>query len=162
MKVIFLKNVPGKAKVGEIKEVPIGYANNYLFSNKLAAIATLTTIKEAAIRAEHLKEVETKELITLKSTAEKLESMTLNFSLKFSSKDNDTTKEVLSEKAYDSVNAQKIIEALTEKGVKLNRNQVKLDKPLKTVGLYTIEINLLPQEKTYLKINISGSLKNAL
>ena len=162
MKVIFLKNVPGKAKAGEIKEVPIGYANNYLFSNKLAAIATPATIKEANIRSEHLKEAEKKELITLKNTAEKIESMTLNFSLKFSSKDDDTTKEVLSEKAYDSVNTQKIIETLAEKGIKLNRNQIKLGKPLKTVGQYTVEINLLPQEKTYLKINITGSLKNAL
>ncbi len=161
MKVIFLKNVSGKARVGEIKDVPIGYANNYLFPNRLAIVATETTIKERAIKVKHQKELEEKELATLKATAEKLREVILNFSLKFFSRDDDTTKEVLLEKAYDSVNAQRIIEALAEKGINLDRNQIKLDKPLKTVGQYLIEVNLLPKVKTLLTINITGSSKNA-
>jgi len=57
MKVIFLKNIPGKAKIGEIKEVSIGYLNNYLLPNHLAMVATPAVIKEAAIKAQQTKRV---------------------------------------------------------------------------------------------------------
>jgi len=93
--------------------------------------------------------------------AARLKDISLNFSLKFSSRDDDITKEVLAEKAYDSVNAQKIVEALKEQGINLERNQIKLDKPLKTVGQYLVDIDLLPQEKTSIKVNITSSSKNA-
>jgi len=161
MKVIFLKNIPGKAKIGEIKEASVGYLNNYLIPNHLAIVATPAAIKEAVAKAQHQKELDDKETAALKVLAAQLKEVVLNFSLKFSSHDDDTTKEVLAEKAYDSVNAQRIIDALKEKGIDLQRNQVKLDKPLKTVGQYSIEIDLLPKEKTSIKINVTGSLKNA-
>lgn len=161
MKVIFLKNIPGKAKIGEIKEVSIGYLNNYLLPNHLAMVATPAVIKEAAIKAQQQKELEDKETAALKNLAARLKDISLNFSLKFSSRDDDITKEVLAEKAYDSVNAQKIVEALKEQGINLERNQIKLDKPLKTVGQYLVDIDLLPQEKTSIKVNITSSSKNA-
>ena len=161
MKVIFLKNIPGKARTGEIKEVSIGYLNNYLLPNHLATVATAAAIKEATLRAQKQKESEEKEAAALKVIAAQLKELVLNFSLKFSSYDDDTTKEILAEKAFDSVNVQRIIDALKEKGINLQRNQIKLDKPLKTVGQYTIEVNLLPKEKTFVKINITSAIKNA-
>ncbi len=160
MKVIFLKNVPGKARLGDIKEVPVGYANNYLLPNHLAAVATPSTLKEASLKLEQRKESETKEMVELKEIAEKIKNITLNFTLKFSSNNDDITKEVLSEKAYDSVNAQRIVDALMGQGIKINRGQVSLDKPIKTVGLFELEIKLLPKIKTLLKINITGNSKN--
>ena len=46
MKVIFLQDVKGKGKKGDIKEVPTGYAQNYLLKNKLAKEATKSSISE--------------------------------------------------------------------------------------------------------------------
>ena len=40
MKVVFLEDVKGRGKKGEIKEVPDGYANNFLIKNKKAEPAT--------------------------------------------------------------------------------------------------------------------------
>ena len=40
MKVIFLADVKGKGKKGEVKEVPTGYAQNFLIKKKLAKEAT--------------------------------------------------------------------------------------------------------------------------
>ncbi|MCX6737132.1 MAG: hypothetical protein NTX26_00060, partial [Candidatus Parcubacteria bacterium] len=91
---------------------------------------------------------------------EKIKNITLNFTLKFSSNSDDITKEVLSEKAYDSVSAQRIVDALMGQGIRINRGQVSLDKPIKTVGLFELEIKLLPKIKTLLKINITGNSKN--
>ena len=47
MKIIFLKDVQGKGKAGEIKEVSSGYAMNYLIRNGLALAATAGAIKQA-------------------------------------------------------------------------------------------------------------------
>jgi large subunit ribosomal protein L9 len=162
MKVIFLKNITGKARVGDIKEVPIGYANNYLLPNNLAIAATPGALKEAALKAAQQKELAIKETVRLKEVAEKIKNLTLNFTLKFSSNTDDNTKEVLSEKAYDSVNAQRITDALISQGIDVNRNQVVLEKPIKTVGVFEVEIKLLPQTKTFLKINITSASKNTL
>ena len=46
MKVIFLQDVKGKGKKGDVKEVPTGYAQNYLLKNHLAKEATKSSISE--------------------------------------------------------------------------------------------------------------------
>lgn len=46
MKVIFLADVKGKGKKGEIKEVPTGYAQNFLIKKNLAKEATAAAIGE--------------------------------------------------------------------------------------------------------------------
>lgn len=48
MKVIFLQDVKGKGKKGDIKEVPAGYAQNYLIKNNLAKEATKSSISQLA------------------------------------------------------------------------------------------------------------------
>ena len=46
MKVIFLQDVKGKGKKGDVKEVPTGYAQNYLLKNNLAKEATKSSISQ--------------------------------------------------------------------------------------------------------------------
>ena len=48
MKVIFLQDVKGKGKKGDVKEVPTGYAQNYLLKNNLAKEATKSSISQLA------------------------------------------------------------------------------------------------------------------
>ena len=62
MKVIFLEDVKGKGKKGEVKEVPTGYAQNYLIKNKLA--------KEA--NKENMAELKGKQKAQAKHEAEEL------------------------------------------------------------------------------------------
>lgn len=46
MKVIFLQDVKGKGKKGDVKEVPTGYAQNYLIKNNLAKEANKSSISQ--------------------------------------------------------------------------------------------------------------------
>ena len=82
MKVIFLKDVKGKGKKGEIKNVADGYAQNYLIKNGLAVEAT----KQNISRLEGQKRLEAKnaaqELQDAKDLKEKLENITLEIKAK--------------------------------------------------------------------------------
>ncbi|MUK59178.1 50S ribosomal protein L9, partial [Pseudomonas aeruginosa] len=46
MKVIFTQDVKGKGKKGEVKEVPVGYANNFLLKKNYAVEATPGNLKQ--------------------------------------------------------------------------------------------------------------------
>ena len=60
MKVIFLKDVSGIGKRGEVKNVADGYARNFLIANGLVEIATETTIKNNEVRIRSLELIKEK------------------------------------------------------------------------------------------------------
>ena len=67
MKVIFLEDVKGRGKKGEVKEVPDGYANNFLIKNKKAEPATNANV--SALRGQ--KKAADREAAEEKAEAEK-------------------------------------------------------------------------------------------
>ncbi|MGO2788044.1 MAG: 50S ribosomal protein L9, partial [Staphylococcus saprophyticus] len=63
MKVIFTQDVKGKGKKGEVKDVPVGYANNFLLKKNMAVEATPGNLKQLeqknkAAEAERQQEIE--------------------------------------------------------------------------------------------------------
>jgi len=63
MKVIFTQDVKGKGKKGEVKDVPVGYANNFLLKKNYAVEATPGNLKQLekqheAAEAERQQEIE--------------------------------------------------------------------------------------------------------
>lgn len=62
MKVIFTRDVKGKGKKGEVKEVSEGYARNYLLKNNLAVEATKGNLKALEAQKKKQKEQEMEEL----------------------------------------------------------------------------------------------------
>ena len=58
MKVIFTQDVKGKGKKGEVKDVPVGYANNFLLKNKRAEADRQQEIDDAKALKEQLKDIE--------------------------------------------------------------------------------------------------------
>ncbi|MBP2078624.1 50S ribosomal protein L9 [Oceanobacillus polygoni] len=146
MKVIFLKDVKGKAKKGEVKNVPDGYARNYLLKNKLAEEATSGNMKalEAQKRkSAQLEQQEKEEAMNLKDTLAEL-----TIEIKAKSGDNG--------RLFGSITSKQIAEALEKQhGKKLDKRKIELDQPIRSLGYTTIPVKLHPEVTGSVKVHVS-------
>ena len=142
MKVIFLKDVKGKGKKGEIKQVPDGYANNFLIPNGLASAAN-----EGAVRKlEHMNSVEQmhkeKEIEAAQKVANKLESITLVIK----------TKAGEGGRLFGSITTKHIADELKQLKIDIDKRKIVLDNPIRTIGITEVPIKLHTQVKAILKV----------
>ncbi|HIY58551.1 MAG TPA: 50S ribosomal protein L9 [Candidatus Tetragenococcus pullicola] len=147
MKVIFLQDVKGKGKKGDVKEVPTGYAQNYLLKNNLATeankgnVAALKGKKKAQEKqeAEHLQEA-----IELKETLEK----------------EDTVVEIKAKAGEDgrlfgSIPSKQITEALKKQyGLKVDKRKVDLKEPLRALGYANVAVKLHPEVSAKIRVHV--------
>lgn len=146
MKVILKKSVPNLGHEWDVVTVKDGYARNYLLPQKLAAIATPAMIKTAEKRAkERVKQME-ELLVNAKETAEKLSGITLEFK-----------KKARGEKLYGSISEKDIIDALKEgHKVELDKDTVKMDEHLKTLGEHKVRLQLADGVKAEISVKIEA------
>jgi large subunit ribosomal protein L9 len=77
VKVLFLKEVAGTAKPGDVREVTPGYARNFLFPKHLAVIADQNTVDQIRRREEATRRRVEKALIDARETAQRLRKLTV-------------------------------------------------------------------------------------
>lgn len=146
MKVIFLKDVKGKGKKGEVKDVAVGYARNYLLKNNLAIEATPGNMK--SLEAKERKEAQEEQ-------QEKEEAMALKDTLA------DLTVEVEAKSGkggqlFGSITNKHIAEALKkEHGYKIDRRKIELDEPIRSLGYSTVPIKLHPEVSGNIKVHVT-------
>ncbi len=132
MKVIFLKDLKGQGKKGEIKEVKTGYAQNFLIKNGYAEALTDYSYD----RFLKNKESETNREIESKKNAEvlkeQLEKVELTFKVKTGKDD----------KVFGSVTSKQIKEELENKKIVIDRKQIMLKDGLSSLGYHFVEIEL--------------------
>jgi len=151
MNIILLERVEKLGQMGELVSVKSGYARNYLLPQGKAVFASKDNIKLFEERKAQLEG----ENITKKNEAQKLAD-----SIKFN--------EVViiraaseSGQLYGSVSAKDISQAVSEAGLSINKNQVVLNKSLKTLSYEDISIKLHPEVQFTLKLNIARSSEEA-
>lgn len=135
MKVIFLQDVPRVGKSNEVKNVSGGYARNFLFPQKLAKAATQNALESLISQKIKEEKEKSKEYQKYKSLAERLKDITLNFEVKLGNKG----------RAFGSITAVKIRDALKKQGIEIEKDWVILEEPIKTTGERKVEIKF-PQE----------------
>ncbi|HER1151181.1 50S ribosomal protein L9 [Streptococcus pyogenes] len=148
MKVIFLADVKGKGKKGEIKEVPTGYAQNFLIKKNLAKEATSQSIGE----------LKGKQKAEEKAQAEILaEAQAVKAVL-----DEDKTRVQFQEKVgpdgrtFSSITAKKISEELQKQfGVKVDKRHIVLDHPIRAIGLIEVPVKLHKEVTAEIKLAIT-------
>jgi large subunit ribosomal protein L9 len=132
MKVVFLQNVEGSGRTGEIKEVADGFARNFLLPRRLAAPATPDAVKraEALAAAEARRQAELDE--EARTLAEKLATPIVI-----------TVRAGEQGRLYGSVTPGDIAEEASKlAGQEVDRHLLVLEEPIKEVGIYEIPLRL--------------------
>ena len=148
MKVIFLQDVKGKGKRGEVKEVPTGFAQNFLIKKNLAKEATGRAMAElkGQVKAEQKAEAEIlAEAQALKAELEK-ESTIVEIKEKVGADG----------RLFGAINSKKIADALNEQfNLKLDKHKIQLEYPLKAIGLKDVPVKLHKDVTATIRVKIS-------
>jgi large subunit ribosomal protein L9 len=147
VKVVFLKDVEGSGRIGEIKNVADGYARNYLLPQGLAAPATPEAIRKAEARAV----VEARKQALLdeaaQTLAERLPGVPLTIVAKAGSKG----------RLFGSVTQADIAEEVGKLlGQEVDRHQVLLPEPIKETGDYEVTIQLTKNVRPVVSLKVAA------
>lgn len=149
MKVIFLEDVKGKGKKGEVKNVADGYAQNYLIKNGLAKEATNSSVSalQGQKKAEDKKAQEQlDEANELKAFLEAEETV-ITVKAK-SGEDGRLFGSVTSKQVADQLNKQY--------KVKLDKRKIDLKEPIRALGFIKLEVRLHLEVTATLTVHIVG------
>lgn len=134
MKVIFLQDVKGSGKKGDVKEVADGYARNFLIGKGLAVEATAKNMSDLAGK----KSSEQHKADVAKQEAEAAAAKIKGKKVICKSKAGQGGK------LFGSVTAGNIADLISEQlGVKVDKKKVSIDTEIKSFGTYTAEVKFL-------------------
>jgi len=134
MKVVFLKDVKGSGKKGEIKEVSDGYAQNFLIKTgaaKRADNSALNENKGQQIANDYHKEQERLAALALKNELDKK-----TITLKIKCGENG--------RVFGSITSKEIAEQLNKIGINLDKKKIELKDSIKSTGNYKITARIYP------------------
>jgi large subunit ribosomal protein L9 len=142
IQLLLIQSVDHLGKQGDVVEVKPGFANNYLLPQGLATIATDHHKRMVEKHKEALAEIERKRLATYHTLAESLarQSVTIEANA------NDEGH------LYGSVGQQEIVDALKQQNFNIIPEQVRLEGPLKELGLYTVKLHVHQDIEAELKV----------
>ena len=147
MKVIFLQDVKGKGKKGDVKEVPNGYAQNFLLKNNLAKEANKSSISQLAgqKKAQEKQEAEIlEEAKELKGFLEKEETV-----VELKAKAGEDGR------LFGSIPSKQIAEGLNKQyKVKLDKRKIELNNPIRTLGYTNVPVKLHHEVTATIKVHV--------
>jgi len=143
MKVLFLKDVKGSGKKGEVKEVSEGYARNFLIPKLLAKPATEKLLNSIVENQKNRLKKEKKQEREAKKMSQKLEGVVVNIYRKANE----------SGTLFAAISAKEVTKALKVKEIMILEKSIEFFEPIKHTGIHPVIANLAG-EKTKFKINI--------
>lgn len=133
MKVIFTQDVKGKGKKGDIKDVPVGYANNFLIKNGYAVEATPGNLKQLEQKNKRIEKEKQQEFEDAKALKEKLEKLEVEVKAKSGE----------GGKLFGSISTKQIAEALNKQhGIKLDKRKMDLPNGIHALGYTNVPVKL--------------------
>lgn len=142
MELLLKQNVEHLGRTGDVVKVKSGYARNYLLPRGLAVMVTKTNVAEIErARAMALAE-EQKRIGSLRDLAAKLAEASVTIEGRANAEGH----------LFGSVSNVNIAAALREKGLPVEDKQVRLDNPLKEIGVYDVAVHLHADVESKVKV----------
>jgi len=142
VQLLLIQSVDHLGTQGDVVEVKPGYANNYLLPQGLAALASDHHERMVETHRAKLLEIEKARLADIKKLADTLSKQSVTIEA------NATDEGHL----YGSVGAPEIVAGLKQNDFSVTVDQVRLEGPLKELGLYTVKIHLHREVDADLKV----------
>ncbi|MFO0939872.1 MAG: 50S ribosomal protein L9 [Pirellulales bacterium] len=142
IELLLVQNVDNVGKQGDVVEVRAGHANNFLLPQGLAIVATEHHKRMVEKHKAKLKEIEKARLSGLQALANKIAQQ----SITIEANANDEGH------LYGSVGALEIVSALKAVDLVVTDDQIRLQGPLKELGLYNVKVHLHQEIEADLKV----------
>ncbi len=158
MKVILCQDIEKLGKVGETVEVSDGFARNFLIPRKFAVSVQSASAEEMRHHLEIIQRREAKRKAEMESVAKELNAITIEFKMRAGNE----------EKLFGSVTTAMIAEELQKMNFNIDRKQIVLEEPIKTLGIFSVPVKLGSGVTADIKVwvsqltdeNISESVEN--
>ncbi|RTR26037.1 50S ribosomal protein L9 [Robertmurraya yapensis] len=145
MKVIFLKDVKGKGKKGEVKNVADGYAQNFLIKQGLAVEANSANVSSLNAQKKKEEKLSAEELAEAKKLKEVLEQLTVELSAKSGE----------GGRLFGSITSKQIAEALQKvHGIKIDKRKIELEDAIRALGYTKVPVKLHTEVTATLNVHV--------
>ncbi|MAT14736.1 MAG: 50S ribosomal protein L9, partial [Planctomyces sp.] len=142
IELLLAENVPNLGQQGEIVSVKPGYARNYLLPQGLATIATAHNKRMVEQHRIRLEQLETDRLKSIKDLANNVNKYSVTMEANANQEGH----------LYGSITAPEISKALKAANYDVEPEHIKLEGPLKELGMYTVKLEFHEKIKTEVKV----------
>ena len=151
MEVILLERIEKLGQMGDVVKVKDGFARNFLLPQKKALRASEDNLayfekEKVTLEANNLKQKQEAEVILTKLD---------DFNLIIIRQAGETGQ------LYGSVNTNDVKTSLNEDGFVVEKNQIKLDKPIKELGIHKVSVKLHPEVQAIISVIVSRTESEA-
>ncbi len=151
MELILLERVEKLGQMGDVVKVKPGYARNYLLPQKKALRATKANMKSFEGQRVHLEADNLERRTEAEAIAAKMENLTIVL----------VGQAGEAGQLFGSIRSRDISDGVTDAGFEIKVNQVKLERPIKTIGLHQVRIALHPEVSVEITANVARSEEEA-
>ena len=151
MEVILLERVEKLGAIGDVVKVKDGFARNYLLPRKKALRANEANRKVFEANRAQIEADNASRRSTAETDSKGIDGKSVTLIRQASN----------TGQLYGSVSVRDIAEALQADGVKVQKNQIVLDKPIKAIGVNTVKVALHPEVSVTITVNVARSPEEA-
>ena len=148
---ILLERVEKLGQMGQVVKVRPGYARNYLLPQKKALRATKANLAYFETQRAQLEAVNLERRSEASEVAQKLDGVSVVI----------VRQAGESGQLYGSVSARDVAEAVTAAGFTIEKRQVVLERPIKSLGLHPVRVVLHPEVSVTVTANVAQSAEGA-
>lgn len=151
MDVILLERIEKLGAIGDVVKVKNGYARNFLLPNGKALRANESNRKVFEANRERIEAQNAERRSAAEKDSKAIEGATVQLIRQASNVGN----------LYGSVSARDLVEALEAQGHKIAKNQIVLDRPIKSIGMQDVKVALHPEVSVTIHVNVARSPEEA-